>query len=278
MRGLAEYAMKGRRQAILAVLLCGLLPIVNYLAAAIVALVCLRKGWQEALIVVVWAILPAGGWAIAGDPIPLLLLAGTCCLAITLRETESWQLVLLGSIAIAVVTELSLRLIPGFLTNMVDQLKLALNEFNFAVQPGFTDEGYRQYVLAIYGLLHMVMSLVMLMLARRWQAQLYNPGGFQQEFHQLRIENKAALALTVLFILAINGVPVLRGWTYYFMVPLLVSGMALVHAIIGLKKLPKALLVIFYFVMMMPTMLLILVLLALIDSWYDFRKRIRVSN
>jgi len=278
MRALAEYAMNGRRQVILAVLLCGLLPIINYLPAALVALVCLRKGWQEAILILVWAILPAGAWAVAGDPIPLVLLAGTCCLAITLRETESWQLVLLASIAIAIVTEMSLRLIPELLTNMVEQLKIALNEFNFAVPPGFTDADYRQYVVAIYGLLHMVMSITMLVLARRWQAQLYNPGGFQEEFHKVRIENKAALVLTALFILAINGVPVLRGWTYYFMVPLLMSGMALVHGIVGIKKLPKVLLVIFYFLMMMPTMLLILVLVALIDSWYDFRKRIQVLD
>src|SRR5690606_36977797 len=67
MTALAECAMAGRRQAILAAMLLGILPLVNSLSAPIVALVCLRHGPKEALMVGVWAMLPALAWAMAGD-------------------------------------------------------------------------------------------------------------------------------------------------------------------------------------------------------------------
>jgi len=81
MRGLAEFVMKGRKQAIMAVLLLGLIPIVNFLSPVVIGLVVLRKGVIEATQVLVWAIFPIGGWAIAGDPVPLIMLLGITGLA-----------------------------------------------------------------------------------------------------------------------------------------------------------------------------------------------------
>ena len=58
MRGLAEFVMKGRKQAIMAVMLLGLVPLVYYLSPAIVGLIMLRKGWRDAAFVLAWAVLP----------------------------------------------------------------------------------------------------------------------------------------------------------------------------------------------------------------------------
>ena len=54
MRGLAEFVMKGRKQAIMAVMLLGLVPLVYYLSPAIVGLIMLRKGWRDAAFVLAW--------------------------------------------------------------------------------------------------------------------------------------------------------------------------------------------------------------------------------
>ena len=59
--------------------------------------------------------------------------------------------------------------------------------------------------------------------------------------------------------------------------PLIISGVALVHGVAALKKLPGMWLVTFYLVLMLPYMMQFLVLLALIDSWYDFRSRLQSS-
>ena len=83
MRGLAEYVMTGRRQAMIAVMLLGLIPLVNLLNPVVVGLIALRKGLQEAGIVFAWAVLPLGAWAVAGDVVPLIMLleslGSPCC-------------------------------------------------------------------------------------------------------------------------------------------------------------------------------------------------------
>ena len=89
MRGLAEFVMKGRKQAIMAVLLIGLVPLINFLNPVVIALLLLRKGLREAALVSVWAILPIGAWALVGDVYPLIMLIGVSGLALLLRETKS---------------------------------------------------------------------------------------------------------------------------------------------------------------------------------------------
>ena len=54
MRALAEFVMKDRRSAIIAVLLLGLVPMLNLLSPVIVGLTMLRKGWNDALAILVW--------------------------------------------------------------------------------------------------------------------------------------------------------------------------------------------------------------------------------
>jgi hypothetical protein len=102
MKALAGFAMSGRRQALLAATLLGILPLLNFLSAPIVALVCLRHGKSEALIVLAWAVLPAAGWAVAGDMIPLLTLLGSTLLAGVLRSFGSWEFALLTAIGVGI--------------------------------------------------------------------------------------------------------------------------------------------------------------------------------
>src|SRR5690606_38868442 len=50
----------------------------------------------------------------------------------------------------------------------------------------------------LMGAVHALMALVGLMIGRSWQAGLYNPGGFRDEFHRLRPSPLAAGGLLVL--------------------------------------------------------------------------------
>ena len=76
MRGLAEFVMTGKKQAILAVGLIGLIPVLNLLSPVVVGLIMLRKGIKEAAFVFAWGILPLGAWALVGDFVPLIMLFG----------------------------------------------------------------------------------------------------------------------------------------------------------------------------------------------------------
>lgn len=274
MRGLAEYVMTGRRQAIIAVMLLGLIPLVNLLNPAVVGLIALRKGLQEVVVIFAWAILPLGAWAVAGDVVPLIMLIGITGLAVLLRETESWEFTLLAAIAVGVCVEVYFRLQPAVIDALMQQLDLYLQASN---PQGLQIEEVRDVLLSVIGAVYMFLSIVLLMLARWMQAVLYNPGGFKQEFHNLRVEQKVALALIVILLLSSFGIVVPEAWVLYFVLPLLFSGIALTHAVVAKKKLSSMWLVTFYILLMLPVVVQILVLLALVDSWYDFRSRLSSS-
>ncbi len=276
MQALAKFAMKGRRQAILAAMLLGVFPVVNFLSAPIVALVCLRHGKSEGLIVLAWAMLPALGWAVLGDMIPLLLLLGIVVLAIVLRSTDSWEATLLSSIGVGIGAQVGLELKPDFVVVMQQQIEQLMS--NPELQGQFTavpPEQLQQLLMVFFGTMLMFLALVLLMLARSWQAKLFNPGGFREEFHQLRLSWKSSAALLLLFVLVSIGSDELQQLSLYFVIPLVIAGVALVHGLVGLRRWPVAVLVIFYATLLSPIMTQILLLAAITDSWYDFRARLR---
>lgn len=279
MRALAQFAMSGRRQSILTVMILGFLPLLNFLSPAIVALVALRHGKLEALLVLAWAAIPAIGWAILGDVTFLLSMLGVVVLALVLRSTNSWATTLLASVGVGIAALLGLYLQPQMLTLIEQQLVQALEQVANApeLQGQLTllepEQLHRMMVMS-FATMITFMAVTLLMLARSWQARLYNPGGFREEFHQLRLDPRSSAALFLFYMLANYGPPVLQQSALFFMLPLLIAGAALVHGLVGRRKLPIVVLVVFYSVMIYPVMVQLLVLAALVDSWYDFRSRV----
>ena len=272
MRGLAEYVMTGRRQATIAVLLLGLIPLVNLLNPVVVGLMALRKGLQEVGILFAWAVLPVGAWAVAGDVVPLIMLIGITSLALLLRETESWEFTLLAAIAVGISVEVYFRVQPAVIDALMAQLQLY-------VQSGSAQDlqlnAVRSVMLSVIGAVYMCLAVLLLMTARWMQALLFNPGGFRTEFHGLRIERRVALGLIAAALISGSGAIVPEAWTLYFLMPLVFAGIALIHAIVTMRKLPVMLLVTFYIVLMLPAAVQLLVLLALLDSWFDIRSRLQ---
>ena len=272
MRGLAEFVMKGRKQAIMAVLLLGLIPIVNFLSPVVVGLVVLRKGLTEATQVLVWAIFPIGGWAIAGDPVPLIMLLGITGLAGLLRASESWEFTLLGSIVVGLCVEIYLRLQPAVLDLIFLQMQ---PYFDANGIQGEQLDSLRNVMTSFMGAVYMFLAIVLLMLSRWMQAAVFNPGGFQKEFHELRVGQKVALLLVGSMMLANFGILIPQSWMLYLVLPLMFSGLALVHAVVAAKKLSSLWLAVLYAIIVLPLITNIIVLLALLDSWYDFRTRLQ---
>ncbi|MEC9086514.1 MAG: hypothetical protein VYD74_05400 [Pseudomonadota bacterium] len=272
MRGLAEYVMTGRRQAMIAVLLLGLIPLVNLLNPVVIGLVALRKGLQEVGVLFAWAVLPVGAWAVAGDVVPLIMLIGITGLALLLRETESWEFTLLAAISVGISVEVYFRLQPAVIDALMAQLQLY-------VQAGSAQDLQldvaRSVMLSVIGAVYMFLAVLLLMMARWMQALLFNPGGFRTEFHGLRIERHVALGLIAAALFSGSGAIVPEAWTLYFLMPLVFAGIALIHAVVTLRKLPAMLLVTFYIVLVLPTAVQLVVLLALLDSWLDIRSRLQ---
>jgi hypothetical protein len=273
MRGLAEYVMVGRRQAIIIVLLCGFFPLLYFLSAAVVGLVTLRRGQQEGLLVLLWSLLPAGTLWSMGDSSPVFLMLGTYVLALVLRRTESWQLVILLAIGLGLLTQASLLIQPEYRAQVEQVVNEGLQaQLNQAGQAEYTAEQVVDLLLSFYGAYHAFMVTICMMISRSWQAKLYNPGGFRQEFHLLRFDPRVMILLLGLILAGLLDIPPLDGLLPLFSVAPMIAGLAIAHWIVAKKKLGTPWLVLCYLTLFM--MAPAIILLGLADSVLDLRRRL----
>ncbi|MCB1842343.1 MAG: hypothetical protein KDI09_05215, partial [Halioglobus sp.] len=117
-------------------------------------------------------------------------------------------------------------------------------------------------------------SVLCLLLARYWQAALYNPGGFGQEFRALRYPGIPGIALLVAVLLVFSQGAELRTWAMIGVSPLMFAGLGLVHARARHRAWSSGVLALFYVAwFLFGAMQMLVVLLAVVDGWWDFRKR-----
>lgn len=282
MRALAEFTMRGRMQATLALAGSAAVPLLFWLSAAAGGLVLLRRGFSDAFGILAWAVLPAFCWWYLGEPSTLLVLLGTLVLAQILRATTSWNHVLLGSLVIGVVFALVLGHTHG---ELISALSTEISKVMAQFKSGSPASGEEADALQamMLPLLTGVMasslqmtSLLCLVLARYWQAALYNPGGFGREFRSLRLSPVVAVLLLLGAMLAPQLSPEAAMFGPLCSVPLLVAGIALGHGLIAQKQLSGGWLVVLYAAVLMLGNLICL--LAVIDSLFDFRGRLARKN
>lgn len=284
MRAIAEFIMRGRVQATLVVVGSAALPLLFWLSAAAGSLVLLRRGLSDALGILAWAMLPAIGWWYFGEPRTLLVLLGTLGLALLLRANLPWSRVLLCSVALGLVYGVVLgavfrepieamalelqKLMPQMLEGVHQQLSVDERaRLDSLVAPVLT---------GLIAALLQIVSLLCLMLGRYWQALLYNPGGFGREFHALRLPIPLALLLFAGMLLGPNLGAQAAMLAPLCSVPLMFAGVALLHGLVAQGGLAK-----FWLIGMYVTLLLfmqltypLLVVLAIVDSLFDFRGRL----
>jgi hypothetical protein len=309
MRALAEFAMRGRTQAILVavlsivlpflvvalatqtglgallVLLVLLLPVCVWISAAVVGLVILRRGFGAGLPVLGWAALPSLAVMLAGGDIaPLAALIGAAWLAVVLRWSTSWPHTLAAAALFGVLACVLLYLFGGtyvqqaqdLLNTMFDQWRKQLPAQQAAqLKPIASGQ-----VIGLLGLGSASMALASALLARWWQATLYNPGGFREEFHQLRLPLPLACGLMAIGLLMALPGPDYGFWALSLSIPFVVAGFALVHGLVGLKGWGPVPLVVLYLscALLLQLVMPLLLIAALIDSSWDFRGRLRARK
>lgn len=285
MRTLADVIMKGRNQAVMVVVIAAMLPLLYWISAAAVSLITLRRGVSDALKILIWALLPAFAWVLSGDPSAAVVIVSCFILATLLRTTASWQQVLIAIIPIGILVSYLLELGLGSLLDQIVEVASQLVAQRSAANSasalnGFSEDNIRNLILGAITAFHVAVMLGCLMLARSWQAGLYNPGGFQQEFHSLRLPIVFAVALVILLLAGNALLPNISRWYALLLLPLLVAGIALVHGVVAKRSLGKTWLVVLYLslVFMGPYVVTLLVILALIDALLDLRARIPAGN
>ena len=279
MRVLAEFIMRGRMQACVVGVFGSLLPFVS---VSTIGLVTLRKGAAEGFIVSLWVILPLllSYMFSASSPF-MAVVSGVALINMALvanahRVTADWNF----SLGIATLSGVVLVCLAALLFQA--EMNDFVNELEEMLATASEQSGQTMLVLTRNGFLAFVAWVVIfntvigLVLSRWWQALLYNPGGFQEEFQMLRLSPKLSLVCLSIFIagLALGGNYQL--WLRLASIPLLIGGLAIVHYVVQHKGFGRQVLVVMYVGLFLfgPVLMVLLGALGAADSVMNFRTRL----
>lgn len=303
MKALAAYMMRGRLQAILAaaglaafsLLLLPLSWPVSFLSGAAVSLVVLVQGPKEgvltslgatamlAVLVTVFFRLPtmAGVYA-------LMVWLPAWLLAMTLLYSRSLAMAMNVGALLGICVVLGVyALIPNpaglwyehFTQQVVPIMEKAGMMLN--KQPGF-DAQLREASKVMTGttVAFSVMAMwLALLIARNWQAVLYNPQGFRQEFRELRLGKTTAMMAALIAALTMFGGGAVNELAMNMLMVVLMlfmfQGLAVGHNLINQYRQGKAWIVGMYLVLVFtsPHGLVLFAMIGWLDNGFDFRKR-----
>jgi uncharacterized protein YybS (DUF2232 family) len=116
-----------------------------------------------------------------------------------------------------------------------------------------------------------------LFLGRWWQANLYNPGGFKQEFLFLQCKGRLSVGAFALVGIAVatSGVisEIVWNTTILLFVLFAVTGTAVLHTVFSKMKLERFIVPMLYITLfLIPHAILLVVLVGLSDPWLNLRK------
>lgn len=271
--------MQNRRQATIAASLCLAVPLLFWLGAAVLALVVLRQGLKESQPVVMWSLLPAIAWFASGDPMPLVAALGAISLAVVLRQTVRLDYTLVAAAGFGAALSLLLPLIMPEVLALVAEGVSKILEQSLAASPQVLNDLNNLLDSLVQGLvaaIHTLVIVLCVLLGRYWQSELFNPNGFGLEFKQLRLPLLYSLvAVGLLFGLA-AVVPELAGMAPVLSVPMMLAGLALLHSLASKKAgsgwMAPVYIALFIFT---PYIYTLLIFLALFDSIFNFRSKLK---
>ena len=297
MRLLASFVMQGRSQAVMAIgvlaLLSLLFPPLTVLSSAAVALVTLRRGRLDGLLVI---LLGAAACALLGLLVRVDVVSIAGFTMIIWLPVWILALLLRSSSSLAVAT--TVALLFGLLVILIYYVEFSdpVAEWRRILEPllqsfnqGQTIEVGQQKLLLdvlshwMTGLMaagFFLQLMVSLLLARWWQSSLYYPGGFRSEFHQLRLPRVLAIFTVAVtgFLLMDMGVgsPMLDYLAMLLIIAYLLQGLALAHGIRAQLGANPGWLYAMYILLFIaaPHMVITLAVAGIADAWLDLRSRI----
>ena len=290
---MAGFIMAGRIQAaffvVISTLVSLMLPPMIVFSSAAIALITLRKGWQQGIIYSLLATatlmvvsgflkqdIGSGFFAGLVTWLPILLIASF--LAITNSWSKTLQLILVITVIGVLLFHLLYPNAATFWIELMEPLKPLLKE-SYQFEDAKLDDSIKlasQWMTGTFAAAFATLTIISLMIARNWQAVLFNPGGFGEEFRQIRIGKQATIGLLVAMAIAVftNNQMI----TELIMVALAIfmfQGLSLAHGLVKLRGMGVGWLIALYALMfiLLIQMIVLLATLGVIDNYVDFRKK-----
>ena len=291
MNFLATYIMRGRMQAMIVAsslaLLSLMMPPVSVVSSATVALVTLRRGAFEGLYVLGCSSVAAGllGFLAFGNYqfallYVMVLWLPVWLISIVLREGRHL------SLAVEIAILIGILAVIGFYLYAADPAamwKAVLSQMVPADAP-VADIQRTIDVLAHYmtGVVA-AGSVFGLFLGRWWQANLYNPGGFRQEYLSLDTKPRLSIGSVAVVVIALASPGMISeiAWNVSILLFVLytVTGTAVLHTVFAGKKLARFMVPMLYITLfLIPHAMLLVALVGLSDPWLNLRKKNRINT
>jgi len=272
-------------------LLSLMMPPVSVVSSATVALVTLRRGAYEGLYVLGCSSLAAallGFLALGNFQFALLyvmvLWLPVWLISIILREGQHLSLAVEIAVLIGIVCVIGFYL---YAPDPVALWKAVLSQMIPADVPVAdiqrTIDILVHYMTGVIAAGSVFGLLFGLFLGRWWQANLYNPGGFRQEFLSLSTKPRISIGAIVVLIIAVTS-PVGTSeiaWNVCILLFVLftVIGVAVLHYAFSMMKLGRYMVPMFYITLfLIPHAMLIVGLVGLSDPWLNLRKKIESKH
>lgn len=290
---LASFILKGQSQAALvaaAMAILGLVfPPAAWISAAVIVLVTLVNGPKNGLITTAFSVVGAALFAYLIFSVPqvaavfvLVVWLPAWLVASVLRQTVSLAYSLQALTAMSMLAVLMVyTVVPDFgelwrepLDQMIQELVKQSDEFSLAELKQIED-WVIDFLPGLFASSIMFGTMLSLLLGRWWQAVFYNPGGFAKEFQSLDLGKVSALVAIALMLLAIavDNIIVTALLTVV-LVLYSMQALSLLHAVINLRQMNTAWLVLGYLVMFfIPQLLLLLIMAGVVDPWLRIRQR-----
>ncbi len=295
MNSLAAYIMRGRVQAMLVAatlaLVSLIMPPVSIVSSATVALVTLRMGAFEGLYVLACSSAAAAllGFLLLGNFQFALVYAGVLWLpvwliSIVLREGRHLSLAVEMAVLLGIVWVLGFYIYNPDAGLMWKEMLVQMLPTDAPMEEmQHTIDVMARYMTGIVAT-GMVSSLLFgLFLGRWWQANLYNPGGFRQEYLSLTAHPALTLGTMAVVILALasSGIVSEVSWNVAVLLFVLYAfiGTAVLHTVFAAMKLARYAVPMFYITLfLIPHAILPVALIGLVDAWLNLRKKHSTPN
>ena len=206
--------------------------------------------------------------------------------AIVLARTVRLDYAVLATVVIGVVAVVGLTLVLG------DTTEFWRSQFAGSAalvnDPGLTDlsdtaafeaqrdgiiDGIARMMTGAMGVSVMSVALGALFLARSWQAGLFNPGGFQKEFHALSLGKNAALVCVLVIVLSVVQAGQLVGAIAFVVIfAFFIQGLAVSHSLVKQRGMHRFWLYGIYVLLVIPHTMLLLAALGLADNMFRLRR------
>lgn len=268
LRRFTDFILRGQLQAVVAVVALGLVPIVgSSLSILIAAFITLRKGAAEGALLLFVAMLPYvvpyamsyGALDTASGQALVTLVAISVVTAINilswffavlLRRYSNWSLVIEVAASIGLIFVAAVHFVyPDVSAWWAEQLTAYFSKTT-SLFGQFAPEGAtipadaqarmvargRQYATGFLTAAIVANALLQVVIARWWQAVIFNPGGLRKELHQIRLGNAAAVVFIIGFLLMYLGNTVGMDMMPVLYMAFGAAGLSLVHSLLANNK------------------------------------------